>query len=327
MNKKKNKFKKKDKPPVLIAKSSAQFHIMPIAGFLLLGFIVLGVVLLIVLVLHTRFNKIEPIKAHSNSNIEFSYFVKRPDILASAKALIVYDAQENVSLLSKNENVRFAPASTAKIMASLVALDHYSLDDVLEYSSILAGSDSSKMGLFLGERMSVRNLIYGMMLPSGNDAAQLLASNYPGSVSGFVLEMNKKAQEIGLTNTYFVDPAGYKDENYSTAYDLARLGSVALQDPFLSEVVKTQSITVYDEEGKISHKLDNLNELLDISGVNGVKTGFTNEAEGVLVTSFYYNGKQYVVVVLRSQDRFKDTRELLSGIINDLKKEKILTDF
>lgn len=217
----------------------------------------------------------------------------------------------------------FSPASTAKIISALVALDHYSLDDVLTYPAVLIGPDNSKMGLFVGEKMSVRNLIYGMMLPSGNDAAQLLAHDYPGGLNGFVSAMNKKAQSLGLANTFFVDPAGFKDDNYSTAHDMAKLGAAALSDPFLSQVVKTQKTTVYDTSHTIPHVLVNLNELLDIPGVNGIKTGFTNEAEGVLVTSFLHNKKQYVIVVLRSKDRFGDTRELINGIINDLKNEQL----
>ncbi len=324
MKKKTKKYKKKIEPvftPTIEAKSSLNPLIIVVSTLIVL--LIAVVILILLLLLQVRFNKIEPIPIRATNGVNFSYFVKRPDALASAKALIVYDANENVSLLSKNENVRFAPASTAKIMSALVVLDHYALDDVLEYSQILAGVDNSKMGLFLNERMSVRNLIYGMMLPSGNDAAQLLARNYPGGVEGFVLAMNKKARELGLSNTLFVDPAGYKDENYSTAYDLARLGSKALEDPFLSEVIKTRSVTVYDNSGTIPHVLENLNELLEIPGVNGIKTGFTNEAEGVLTTSFLHNAKQYVIVVLRSKDRFADTRELINGIINDLKSEQV----
>jgi D-alanyl-D-alanine carboxypeptidase len=256
-----------------------------------------------------------------SENVRFSYFQKRPDLLSSSKALVIYDATHNDLLLSKNEDLRFSPASTAKIMASLIALSQYSESDVLTYSAPLVGVDSSRMGLYTGEQISVKNLLYGMMLPSGNDAAKLIAVNFPGGEEEFVKKMNEKAQEIGMKNTYFVDPAGYADENYSTAYDLALLGSYALQNPTLSEIVKTKELVVYDTSGTIPHKLTNLNELLSIKGVNGIKTGFTNEAEGVLVSSFLYDGTQYVMVVLRSQDRFSDTRELISGIIEDLKRE------
>ncbi len=324
MKKKTSKFKKKKEVVAPVVKKTAlSLPILPVISGLLLISIVAVIIGTLLLLFHIRFNKIEAITSKETSDINFSYFIKRPDALSSAKSIIVYDASLGVSLLTKNENVRFSPASTAKIMSALVALDHYGLDEVLSYDSVLAGADNSKMGLFVGEKMSVRNLIYGMMLPSGNDAALLLARNYPGGLGGFVAAMNSKAQEIGLSSTFFVDPSGYKDENYSTSYDLARLGAFALAHPFLSEVVKTQKIVVYDVTGVIPHTLTNLNELLELPRVNGVKTGFTNEAEGVLVTSFLYNEKQYVIVVLKSKDRFQDTRELINGIINDLKNEEI----
>lgn len=256
-----------------------------------------------------------------SGEMTFSYFKKRPDLLSTSRALVIYDATHKKILLSKNENIRFSPASTAKIMTSLVALDHYAKNDALTYPYPLINADSSKMGLYAGEQISIRNLLYGMMLPSGNDAARLIAVSYPGGEQEFVREMNKKVQELGLQNTEFVDPAGYEDENYSTAYDLALLGAHALENSSLSEIVKTKTITVHDTSGNISHDLKNLNELLSISGVNGVKTGFTNEAEGVLVSSFFHNNTQYIMVVLRSQDRFSDTKELISGIIQDLKNE------
>lgn len=272
----------------------------------------------LVFLIHTQ--KLAKIPGVSE-NVRFSYFQKRPDLLSSSKALVIYDATHKDILLSKNEDIRFSPASTAKIMASLVALSHYSDNRVLTYPAPLVGTDSSRMGLYTGEQISVKNLLYGMMLPSGNDAAKLIALNFPGGEEAFVKKMNEKAQEIGMKNTYFVDPAGYADENYSTAYDLALLGSHALQNPKLSEIVKTKEIVVYDTSGAISHRLTNLNELLSIKGVNGIKTGFTNEAEGVLVSSFLHDNTQYVIVVLRSQDRFSDTRELISGIIEDLRNE------
>lgn len=256
-----------------------------------------------------------------SENISFSYFKKRPDLLSTSKALVIYDATHKNVLLSKNENLRFSPASTAKIMAALVALEKYQDSDVLLYSTSLIKSDSSKMGLLVGESISFQNLLYGMMLPSGNDAAQLIALNYPGGDDAFVKRMNEKAKELGLLNTHFVDPAGYEDENYSTAYDLALLGAYALKNSELARVVGTKQKTVLDVSGTIPHVLKNLNELLSINGVNGIKTGFTNEAEGVLVSSFFHNNTQYIMVVLRSKDRFSDTRDLITGIIEDLKSE------
>lgn len=273
-----------------------------------------------VLYMLLQFQKLSEIPGITDK-VTFSYFKTRPDLLSFSKALVVYDATNQNVLLSKNENVRISPASTAKIMTALVAIDSFSDSTVFTYSRPLITADSSKMGLFVGEEIGLPSLLYGMMLPSGNDAAKLLAASFPGGEEAFVSRMNSKAKELGLLNTMFVDPAGYADENYSTAYDLALLGSIALENPKLSEIVKTRETVVTDTTGNISHRIKNLNELLSIEGVNGIKTGFTNEAEGVLVSSFLHNNTQYVIVVLRSKDRFSDTRELITGIIKDLKNE------
>ncbi len=160
-----------------------------------------------------------------------------------------------------------------------------------------------------------------MLLPSGSDAADVLSQNYPGGKDTFVLKMNEKAKQLGLKNTLFVDPSGYADDNYTNAYDLARLGAHALLSPIIANIVDTQSFTVYSADHRISHRLENLNELLQLTGVTGIKTGFTNEAEGVLVTSFISGKKEYIIVVLRSKDRFQDTKALIEGITKDLLDE------
>lgn len=270
---------------------------------------------------HFTFSKsIENIKP---SPVHFSYFVKAPDIQAFSKALVVYDAGDKVFLLSKNPNLRFSPASTVKIMTALVALEYYDLKTVLTVYSLPENSDSSKMGLFLNEKITVLNLLYGMLLPSGSDAADVLASEFPGGKKAFVMRMNEKAKSLGLFNTHFVDPSGYEDDNYSTAYDLSRLGAYALTNSIFADIVKTRKITVYNTDNTIPHVLQNLNELLVIPGVTGIKTGFTNEAQGVLVTTFLHGKKKYVLVVLGSKDRFQDTKALIEGIINDLRLDSI----
>jgi len=294
-------------------------HIYLIFSFLVLDLFLL--VLIILLITVSQFVSLRYIPSEKAGSTTFSYFLKRPDLLTSSKALSIYDADQDIVLLSKNENLRFSPASTAKIMSLLVALGYYSKETVFTADYATVSREGSKMGLFLGEKISFIDLLYGVMLPSGNDAVYLLAENYPGGVEGFVHQMNVKAEELGLSNTHFVDPAGYEDENYSTAYDLSRLASYALKNSVFAEIVKTRKKTVYNVEKTIPHELKNLNELLAIPNVTGVKTGFTNEAEGVLVTSFSYNDHTYIIVVLRSQDRFQDTVLLISGIIQDLKNQ------
>lgn len=239
-------------------------------------------------------------------------------LFVSTPAYIVYDPEARVIIAEKNSKLRFTPASSAKIMTALVALDSYKLEDVLIVPS-LATVEGSSMGLFEDEKISVQNLLYGLMLPSGNDAAFTLASRFESGYSGFVEKMNKKAESLNMSNTRFVDPAGYDDANYTTAYDMARLGAYALQNESLRKVVSTKNIVVTDETSTITHNLTNLNELLGYNGVDGIKTGFTEEAGGVLVTSLIHDDRRYIIVLFKSQDRFYDTRTIMNSIIDSIR--------
>ncbi len=236
-------------------------------------------------------------------------------INASAEAYVVYDTATRTVVAGKNQNLRFSPASTAKVMTATVVLGHYKLDDYLTVPESVVSVEGSKMHLVPNEEVSVENLLYGMMLPSGNDAAYTLAYNYPGGVASFVAKMNEKAKEIHLSNTLFLDPAGYDDGNYTTGSDLARLGAYAMNSSEFAKIVKTRSIIVTDKTGKHKFELNNLNELLMYDNVLGIKTGFTNEAGGVLLTALMKNNTLFVVSVLKSQDRFMDTRDLMNFIL------------
>lgn len=259
------------------------------------------------------------------------------DIHVNSKAFIIYDPQSRVIISGKNEHLRFSPASSVKIMTALIVLEEYPLNKVLVAEN-LAHVEGSKMKLQEQESITVDNLLYGLMLPSANDAAYVLAKNYlpaphqdgagpvgrqvPQGLEGFVDRMNERTGEFKLENTRFVDPSGYSDDNYTTAFDLARLASYALQNQNLREIVSTKEKIVTDTTGRISHPLTNLNELLGIEGVNGIKTGFTEEAGGVLVSSVQNDGKTYIVVVLNSQDRFQDTKNI---ILNALKNINLIS--
>lgn len=239
------------------------------------------------------------------------------DIRTNSKAFIIYDPTTRVIVAGKNEKLRFAPASTAKIMTSTVVLENYPLDRVLTAKG-MDTVDGSKMNLFENETMTVGNLLFGLMLPSGNDAAHVLAGSFPGGVNAFVSKMNEKASILQLTNTRFFDPAGYSDDNYTTAFDMARLAAYAMQNPKFAKIVGTKATSVWDTLGKSEHKLKNLNELLGQNGVTGIKTGFTDEAGGVLVTSINKNDRLYIIVVLNTPDRFGDTRGIINNAIRNL---------
>ncbi|OGH19282.1 MAG: hypothetical protein A2868_04070 [Candidatus Levybacteria bacterium RIFCSPHIGHO2_01_FULL_40_15b] len=241
--------------------------------------------------------------------------IKRIDI--SSRAYIIYDPQARTVVSGKNEKLRFSPASSTKIMTAIIALEEYNLEDVITATG-LDKVKGSTMKLREGETISVENVLYGLLLPSGNDAAYIIASVYEGGESGFVARMNEKAKELNLVNTGFVDSSGYSDDNYTTAYDLARLASYALKNPKFSAIVSTKNKTVTDISGKIIHELSNLNELLGVDGVSGVKTGFSEEALGVLVSSVDHEGRTYIVVVLGSDDRFFDTKNIIERAVEKI---------
>lgn len=238
-----------------------------------------------------------------------------PDI--TAQGSIIMDADSNVVLYSKNPDLRFSTASTIKIMTALVALDHFKLSDVLNVYDF--AFEGSVLGLFQGEQMSFENLLYAMLLPSANDAAITIAENYPGGEKAFVEKMNEKAKLLKLYNTHYSDPAGLADSgDYTTPFDLARLASLSIKNPEFRQIVGTKEKVITDITGASVYDIKNLNILLGTDGVNGIKTGYTEEAGQVLVTSKVEKGKTLIIVVMGSTDRFEDTAKLLNLITNNV---------
>lgn len=238
----------------------------------------------------------------------------------TARAAVILDGDSAVLLHGKNEKVWLLPASTVKIMTALVALDYFNPNDVLKVGKI--EDLGQEMDLLEGEEISVRNLFYGLLVSSANDAALVLAQGYPGGEKGFVQAMNRKAGQLHLNDTYFANPTGLEsdqsgrllaDFSYTTALDLARLTSWALKNPIFREIIATQKITVTDVGGKFKHELFSLNELLGkIEGLRGVKTGWTQDAGECFVSLVERDGKRIITVVLGSQDRFGETAKLIN---------------
>ncbi len=238
-------------------------------------------------------------------------FTGREPPFLTAYSVLVLDRDSAVALYQKNARAKLLPASTVKIMTALVSLDHYQLEDVLTVNGV--SWEGQDIGLEEGERLSVRALLYGLLVASANDAAQVLAKNYPGGEEAFVIEMNEKAEELNLRDTYFADPTGLSEGSYTTTLDLAHLTSQALQNPVFSQMVATSQIVISDLSGQITHPLANINELLgQISGMKGVKTGWTEEAGECLVSLVEREGRGIIVVVLRSGDRFGETAQLVA---------------
>jgi serine-type D-Ala-D-Ala carboxypeptidase (penicillin-binding protein 5/6) len=240
------------------------------------------------------------------------------DPILSAKAAIMIDANTKTIIYSKNYDLRFSMASTAKIMTALVALDYYAPNSVLTIKS--SGIEGSVVGLVRGDKYYFDDLLYALLLPSANDAAVAIVDNYPGGKEAFVAKMNQKAKEWHLANTLFSDPTGLDDDgNFTTVVDLARLGALAMRDKTFSRYVGTYQKTITNVSTSRQLVLSNLNKLLGYNGVNGIKTGTTEGAGEVLVTSSALNGRNYIIVVMNSQNRFGDTSILLDYIVSNVR--------
>lgn len=216
----------------------------------------------------------------------------------NARAAVIYDRKTKEIIWGKNENEKKAMASTTKIMTAIVVLEKGNLSDVVTISKKAANTGGSRLKINTNDKVSVLDLLYGLMLRSGNDAAVALAEYVGGSIEGFAKLMNKKAIEIGLKNTHFVTPHGLDNiEHYTTAYELAVLTDYAMQNEKFSKIVNTKNTTI--SINGVARNIYNTNELLGtLNGVNGVKTGFTNNAGRCLVTSCTRNGNQIITVVL-----------------------------
>lgn len=230
-----------------------------------------------------------------------------------AAAAVVLDIATGEVLYEKNPNERMSIASTTKIMTALVVLENASLKKVHTVTADEAQIEGSALGIGAGNVISVENLLYGLLLVSGNDAAYALAGATSGSVDSFVALMNKKAEELRLENTHFSNPAGLSDDNhYSSAYDMALLTSYALQNKTFSKIcaLSDYEIALISPNKKIY--LHNHNRLLsDYKGCIGVKTGYTERAGRCLVSAAKRNGQTLIAVTLNDSDDWKDHKKLL----------------
>lgn len=230
----------------------------------------------------------------------------------SAKAILVKDLTTDTILFQKDASRPLPIASTTKIMTALVATEYFQPNSPL---SVKDGANirGARVGLFKGEDLSFRSLLYGMLLNSGNDAAFAIAENYPGGILGFVSAMNKKAAQLNLQNTHFDNPAGFDSpKHYSSASDLIKITQEALKNPQLTRIFATKETSIVSLDKKYNHQLSNLNKLLSsVRGVLGVKTGYTEEAKENLVTYINREGREILTVVLGSDDRFGESTKLI----------------
>lgn len=239
-----------------------------------------------------------------------------------AEAAILIDADTGEVLFAKNENRKMYPASTTKIMTLLLAVEHGGLDTMVTVpdSAGTVPGDSSRVPVWPGERMPFRDLLYGLMIRSGNDAANAIATLIGGSVAAFVEQMNERASELGLTGTHYVNPHGYHDDgHYTTALDMAVLSYTALKNSKFRQIVSTHSYTMAATAKRQSLTLNNKYSILDETSqyydpdAFGIKTGYTSKAGQCYVGAAARGGRTLICVVFKSgrkADKWVDAKRM-----------------
>ena len=252
----------------------------------------------------------------------------------NSRYAIVMDRNSKAILYGKNEGTKTKMASTTKIMTALVVIENVNLNNIVEISGKAAGTGGSRLKVKKGDKITVKDLLYGLMLRSGNDAAVALAEYVGGTIEGFAVLMNQRAQGLGLYNTHFVTPHGLdSDEHYTTPYELAILTDYALENETFNNIVKTKICNI--NINGVSITISNTNELLgNLNGVYGVKTGFTNGAGRCLVTSIKRGDLDIICIVLgadtkkiRTTDSVKLIEYTFSNFENINIKTKIEEEF
>ncbi len=253
-----------------------------------------------------------------------------------AKAAIVLDRQTGKILYKKNIDERLAIASLTKLMTALVVIENTNLTKVAIVSKEAVETEGNRIDLWSQETISVKNLLYALLISSSNDAAVALAEHFGKSrtevryygnselqFAPFVELMNKRVKNLGLKNTHFSNPTGLDDpENFSTAYDLAKITSFLLDRPLIFEILRIPRMKIYSADGRINHLLLNTNKLLGkLPNIVGGKTGFTEEAREtmILVVKKLYKDHQIISVILGSEDKFEETEKLVKWVLESYK--------
>ena len=235
----------------------------------------------------------------------------------SAQAVYIFDPDSGTTIYEKNGTVSAYPASTTKLMTALVALKTYELDQVL---TVKTASDATGQTIDLarGDQLTVENLLYGLLVGSGNDAGVALAENYPGGYSQFIAKMNDEAKKLGLTGTHFANVAGFENpDHYTTARALTLIAREAIASAVIRKIVSTKEIVFYDITGKKRFALESTNKLLGLPGVRGLKTGWTPASGECLVTLVTRDGKSIILTILNSVDRFGESEKLIGWVYDN----------
>lgn len=238
----------------------------------------------------------------------------------SAKAHLIIDNNSGAILSEHSINTTFAPASTTKLMTALVSNELYGMNEIVEISSICTEIESSKLWFPVGSKYEVKDLLYSLLVSSAGDAGCALASSKL-NMSDFVELMNEKAASIGMSNSHFTNPVGLDGENgshYASVWDLYLLSQKIVEDPLLRDIVRTKTYSFTDVTGEIPVNISNTNKLLwDIPETAGIKTGTTSGAGEVLIYRYLDKDKDFTIIVMSSEDRFLDTRNLINWTLSN----------
>ena len=253
-------------------------------------------------------------------------FAEQANFNSTAQGAIVMERSSNRVLYAKNENARLPMASTTKIVTALTVINHCSLDEIVTVPREACGIEGSSIYLREGEHLTVEELLYGLMLRSGNDAAVALAIHTSGNIAQFAELMNETARSLGCKDSNFVNPHGlHDDEHYTSARDLAVITCNALENDYFRMIVSARTVRIANEGYEYDRVLVNKNKLLtNFEDADGVKTGYTKKAGRCFVGSATRNGMQVVVVVLNCGPMFEETASMLAAAFDTYKLEKVV---
>lgn len=235
-------------------------------------------------------------------------------------SFIVMEARSKKIIKGFNEHTSLPMASTTKVMTALIVIENCRMDEKVTVTKEAVGVEGSSIYLKEGEILTVEELLYGLMLRSGNDSSVALALHVAGSIENFAEIMNIRAQSMGLTDSHFVNPSGLHDPNhYTSAYDLCYISCEAMQNPIFRKIVSTKFITI--SKGESIRYFKNKNKMLyNYEGATGIKTGFTKKAGRCLVASANKNNTTMVSVVLNRGAMWAECSQLLDYGFDNFQK-------
>lgn len=248
--------------------------------------------------------------------------IKVSAVSVSAKAAVVLNGDDGEVIFSKNDDQKLPMASTTKIMTGLLLCEYGNFEREITVTEKMLMVEGSSMGLLPGDKITLHDLLYGLMLASGNDAANVIAYVLGGSIDGFVNQMNQKAKELGLDNTHFATPSGLDaDDHYTTAYELGILTLYAMKNAEFAKAVFCEKATLNYGNPPYKRSLTNHNKMLKMyDGAVGVKTGFTKKSGRCLVTAAKRDGKFVIAVTLNAPSDWSDHKKLLDYGFSQIKQ-------